>query len=65
MPEIRTICPVCEEECETYYMVGTEIIGCDGCISTVDAYDYEYEQWECAREARGERLYGQWRDGDI
>lgn len=36
------ICPVCGEECEIIYRdKWLDIVGCDECISTVDAWDYE------------------------
>lgn len=36
------ICPVCGEECDTLYLQGKagEVVGCDMCIRSVDA-------WEC------------------
>lgn len=34
------LCPVCGEECETIYRNRAgEIFGCDGCISTADAWE--------------------------
>ena len=39
------ICPVCGEECETLYLQDGNVIGCDSCIETKDAWEYwdEYE----------------------
>ena len=37
-------CPECGEECETLYRDSTgSIIGCDRCIDTLNAYDYQNE----------------------
>lgn len=36
------ICPVCGEECEIIYRDKyLDAVGCDECISTVDAWDYK------------------------
>lgn len=33
-------CPMCDEETETFYKtIGSEIVGCDKCISAVSAWD--------------------------
>lgn len=39
------ICPECGAECEWYYrnQIG-EIIGCENCIDSLDAYAYEEER---------------------
>lgn len=35
------VCPVCGEETNTFYRdKAHEIIGCDMCVKTVDAWDY-------------------------
>lgn len=35
------ICPECGEECECLYRDRTgQIVGCENCIDTLDAYDY-------------------------
>ena len=39
-PDAPPRCPVCGEECETFYICDDEIIGCDRCTETVDAIDY-------------------------
>ena len=41
-------CPICGEECEKLYRVDVsdEIIGCDKCIVTVDAYEWMEEEKE-------------------
>jgi hypothetical protein len=48
-PRKRPICPVCGEECDTYYRDNTyridrhgEILGCENCIDELDAW-YEME----------------------
>lgn len=42
------ICPVCGEECETIYLDEgcLNVLGCDNCIRTMDAYDWFEEQKE-------------------
>ena len=36
------ICPICGEECETIYKnKDHEIVGCDECIRTIEAWDCE------------------------
>lgn len=36
------ICPVCGEETDTYYKNDSgEIVGCDHCVRTVDAWEEE------------------------
>lgn len=37
--EKPVICPVCGKECESFYKYKYEIIGCDMCVSKVDAYE--------------------------
>ena len=34
------VCPICERECETFYTNNFthEIVGCDNCITSDDAY---------------------------
>lgn len=41
------VCPICGKECETIYMDkdGTEV-GCDRCIQTQDALEYQEEKKE-------------------
>ena len=44
-PEPLPTCPVCGEETETLYEnYDGEIIGCDNCIVTVDAWDWQQDQ---------------------
>lgn len=44
MPEDPPIyCPVCGEECETFYKFEGEIFGCDMCVDVVEAYKEETE----------------------
>ena len=43
-------CPVCGEECETYYFDKYgDIIGCDQCVITGNAWEYidEHEEAVC------------------
>ena len=43
-PRKWPICPVCGEECDTYYKNGHgEILGCEACIDIVDAWEAEKE----------------------
>lgn len=32
-------CPICGAECSTVYYVETQIVGCDECITTGDAWE--------------------------
>ena len=32
-------CPICGEECYTFYKQDGEILGCDICVDKVDAYE--------------------------
>jgi hypothetical protein len=47
------ICPVCGEECETIYKANGDVIGCDQCVISVDAYD-----WADQQEIDDESAYG-------
>lgn len=42
-PYKNPVCPVCGEECETLYqrhtMRSSEIVGCDNCLDTLDAWE--------------------------
>jgi hypothetical protein len=39
---VRYICPVCGDECETYYTDGSGVVqGCESCIDEIDAAEYE------------------------
>lgn len=35
------ICPLCGSECQTIYKADGEIVGCDNCVDSFDAYDEE------------------------
>lgn len=36
------ICPICGEECETIYRNKyLDVVGCEECVSTIDAWDYK------------------------
>ena len=51
MPEEKPICcPVCGEECETFYKIIHEIVGCEKCVDEVDAYEYMQDMEEAERE---------------
>ncbi len=40
------VCPVCGEECTTYYLdFYKQVVGCDICIMTVDADEYSREEF--------------------
>lgn len=60
-PEPLPTCPACGEEAETLYEnYDGEIIGCDNCIATVNAYIWQQDQkdFEIGRlEAEEERKY--------
>lgn len=44
-PEAMPTCPVCGEETETLYdNYDGQIIGCDNCIATIDAWDWQQDQ---------------------
>ena len=44
-------CPICGCEAEEFYFdFNGNIVGCDVCISTQDAVEYETEKDEAARE---------------
>jgi len=47
-PDDNPICPVCGNECKEIYrnFFTGEIIGCDSCITSHDAYDW----WDETRE---------------
>lgn len=43
------VCPICGRECETiYYDKYMDVVGCDECIETRDAWDWQAEQDERA-----------------
>lgn len=57
IPEEKPIyCPVCGEECETFYKIIHEIVGCEKCVDKVDAYEATMDRLD------GEREY--WEDRD-
>lgn len=37
--EKPVFCPICGEECESFYKLDGQIVGCDMCIEKVDAYE--------------------------
>lgn len=39
-PRQDPICPCCNDECGQFFLISREIIGCEHCIDTVDAYSY-------------------------
>lgn len=48
----RPRCPVCGEECEAIYLIGTEIIGCDMCYNPGDFPGEDVQEdnpWEDSR----------------
>ena len=37
----RVDCPVCGDECERIYVdMNGDVVGCDGCLRTMDIQDY-------------------------
>lgn len=32
-------CPICGQECETIYKIDNEIVGCDQCMTTRNAWE--------------------------
>ena len=45
-------CPVCGEDCEAIYLIGTEIIGCDMCYNPDDFPGEDVQEddpWEDCR----------------
>lgn len=40
----RYLCPICYEECSTLYLgLNKEVIGCENCVSEIDADEYYQE----------------------
>lgn len=57
IPEDTPICcPVCGEECKTFYKIIHKVVGCENCVDEVDAYEATMDRLE------GEREY--WEDQD-
>ena len=48
-------CPVCGEECKTFYKVIHEVVGCENCVEKVDAYEATQDMLEGEREHWEER----------
>ena len=45
MCDIEPICPVCGEQCEEIFKdINGEVCGCDRCITSRDAYEWQGEQ---------------------
>lgn len=41
-PPPEAHCPCCGDECENLYVdSGGEVVGCEHCVETVDAWDWE------------------------
>ena len=55
MPEIK--CPVCGEECDTFFKFDNTIIGCENCVREVDAYSEITEREEELAALMGECEY--------
>lgn len=34
-------CPCCGEECEQFYYSDGKIIGCENCVKSIDAWEWE------------------------
>ena len=43
------VCPVCGKECDTVYKRDGEILGCDVCVRSYDAW----EEYECLKISAG------------
>ena len=41
-------CPICGAECETLFVQGGDVLGCEWCIEKEDAYDWLSEHGEGA-----------------
>jgi hypothetical protein len=47
MEGVMAICPVCKGDCAEYVLdINGEIAGCDRCMNTVDADEYDIEMDE-------------------
>lgn len=50
------ICPVCGNECETYYFDNdNHICGCENCVTSSSSVEYEEERLESLKELEDER----------
>ncbi|PKM61675.1 MAG: hypothetical protein CVU99_02635 [Firmicutes bacterium HGW-Firmicutes-4] len=39
------VCPLCDVECQTiYYSCDGDILGCEHCVSSVDAWEWQAEE---------------------
>ncbi len=56
------ICPLCDAECETiYHSCDGDILGCEHCVSSVDAWEWQAEEDKNAGPDP-DRLYDEYRD---
>ena len=56
-------CPICEEKCEEVYIDRAgDVVGCDICMSTKDAYEWAAEEAENARAEMEDWKYDEYRD---
>lgn len=45
------VCPVCGNECELFFFDSdNKICGCDCCVTSTDAAEYEAERYEAEKE---------------
>ena len=63
-PDLEPVCcPICEEECEEVYINRAgDVVGCDNCMSTLEAYEWAREQEENARAIMEDQKFDEWRD---
>lgn len=61
-PERYPECPLCDEECQTIYRsCDGDILGCEHCVSSVDAWEWQAEE-DKNSGPDSDRLYDEWRD---
>lgn len=50
----RPVCPECGEECDVLYMDASgKIVGCDQCLTEIDAYDWMVAERDARLEEKG------------
>ena len=57
-------CPRCRSDYYStiFFDIDDNIIGCDCCVYTKDAYEYWEEQNEIAKQVHDDMLYDEWRE---
>lgn len=62
-PKQYPVCPLCDAECQTiYHSCDGDILGCEHCVSSVDAWEWQAEMEESEKADLGDRFYHEWRD---